>query len=73
MSDKRLIPEFGPKFWAHRKSERRWHYCKYCYRNVPTFIFSDGEMGNLTPLSQIRCCWECGSGLEPVVAPGVFA
>lgn len=64
MSDKRLIPEFTERFWANRTSERDWHHCKYCLRDVPTFILSEGDIGDLTPTQILRCCWECGSGIE---------
>jgi hypothetical protein len=62
--DKRLIPECGPVHWAHRESERDWHYCKYCYRDVPTFRLAEGQIGWGTPTGVMRCCWECGAGLE---------
>ena len=45
-SDKRLTPEFGPIFWCERESEREWHYCPACYRDVPTFRFSEGVVGS---------------------------
>jgi hypothetical protein len=65
--DKRLIPEFGPKIWAHRESEHGWHYCKYCYRDVPTFTLTEGLIGSLKPLQVLRCCWECGAGLDILI------
>lgn len=61
--DKRLLPEFGKHFWCDRKSERGWHYCKYCHRDTPTFILTEGRIGSSEPLQKLRCCWECGSGL----------
>jgi hypothetical protein len=63
-SDKRLTPEFGPIFWCERESEREWHYCPACYRDVPTFRFSEGVVGSGEPVSVIRCCWECGYGID---------
>lgn len=62
--DKRLTPLFGEYFWCERKSERGWHYCKYCHRNCPTFVFTEGRMGSSDVVQSLRCCWECGSGLE---------
>lgn len=61
--DKRLLTG-GPVFWYHRESEREWHYCKYCYRDTPTFKFFEGLIGSLEPTGVMRCCWECGSGIE---------
>ena len=62
--DKRLLPEFGKKFWCERLSEREWGYCKYCYHDVPTFVLAEGEIGSGNPLQLLRCCWECGAGIE---------
>lgn len=62
--DKRLISEFSDLGWAHRKSDREWHYCKYCYRDVPTFILTEGRISSEQPTQVLRCCWECGSGLD---------
>ena len=64
MSDSRNIPKFGEHFWADRKSEKEWHYCKYCYEEAPTFILIQGNMGDVNPTEKMRCCWQCGSGLE---------
>lgn len=65
-NDKRLIPEFGAAIWAERKSEREWHHCKYCDRDVPTFILTEGYIGSQVAASKLRCCWECGAGLWPM-------
>lgn len=62
--DKRLLPEFGPVFWAERVSEREWRYCKYCFRDVPTFVLREGLMGSMEATGSMRCCWECGSGIQ---------
>jgi len=67
--DKRLLPEFGKKFWCERKSEREWHFCKYCSRDVPTFVLSEGIIGNVDPVQTLLCCWECGAGLEKLDKP----
>jgi hypothetical protein len=66
--DKRLIPEFGREFWCARVSERDWNYCKYCYRDTPTFILTEGAIGSTQPTGRMRCCWECGSGLQRLAA-----
>ncbi len=63
--DKRLLRD-GPEFWVHRKSEKPWHYCKYCYHDVPTFLLSEGLYGSVDTISILRCCWECGAGLESI-------
>jgi hypothetical protein len=68
--DKRLIHD-SREFWVNRRSERKWQYCKYCYRNTPTFIFTEGTYGSpegKSPMitQQLRCCWECGSGIAVV-------
>lgn len=62
--DKRLVPEWGEYFWAHRKSERKWHRCKYCRKTTPSFIYTEGDYGDPEPRLVLRCCWECGSGLQ---------
>lgn len=64
MDDKRHMPEFHPKIWSERQSEREWHHCKYCHRDVPTFLLTEGLVGNEEAGQTLRCCWECGSGLE---------
>ena len=51
-------------FELWRESEREWHYCPACYRDVPTFRFSEGVVGSGEPVSVIRCCWECGYGID---------
>ena len=66
VDDKRLIPLSSEHLWCERTSERQWHYCKYCYRDVPTFVLTEGRRGSLNPIQQLRCCWECGSGLEVI-------
>lgn len=63
-SDNRLTPAFGPIFWCERKSERKWHHCKYCCHNVPTFLLDVGVIGSQEVIQTLRCCWECGSGLD---------
>jgi len=71
--DKRLQPKFTEDIWCERTSEREWHYCKYCHREVPTFLLDEGEMGSMPVIHRLRCCWECGSGLaklEPPVGVG---
>jgi len=70
--DKRTISD-GPRFWVDRESERDWHYCKYCYRDVPTFVLSEGEYGSQTPVQRLRCCYECGSGLALLPIEGAGA
>lgn len=62
--DKRLIPQFGPKFWCERKSLKKWADCKYCYKSVPVFRLSEGAIGDADPISVLLCCWECGAGLD---------
>lgn len=64
VDDKRLIPEFSGEFWAHRHSERDWSYCKYCVEQAPTFQLAEGVIGSSVPVRVLRCCWQCGSGLE---------
>lgn len=61
--DKRLV-QTGDTFWVQRVSERKWHYCKYCYRIVPTFLLLEGYLAENDALSVIRGCWECGAGLD---------
>lgn len=68
MSDKRLIEPIGPHLWSKRQSEKTWHFCKYCRHRVPTFKFTEGKLGSEQPLQVLRCCWECGSGLE-IITP----
>lgn len=62
--DKRLIPEFVGASWCRRTSEPEWHSCKYCYKQTPTFKFEGGRLGSNDPTLVLRCCWECGSGIE---------
>jgi len=51
---------------VERESERDWHYCKYCYEDAPTFILTETvtQNGKAFEVSKLRCCWQCGSGLE---------
>ena len=63
-ADKRTDPLFGPVFWIERESEREWHWCKYCNRDVPTFQYRQGVIGSHEVLETLRCCWECGSGID---------
>jgi hypothetical protein len=69
--DNRLLPTFGERFWCTRTSEREWQWCKYCGRDVPTFILDVGSVGSLAIEQRLRCCWECGSGLEQLEVPEV--
>lgn len=61
--DKRTITS-GPEFLVERVSERVWHYCKYCSKKTPTFRFIETRYGAKCPLQELRCCWECGSGIK---------
>jgi hypothetical protein len=63
--DKRLISD-DEIFWTDRQSVHKWRYCKYCYRNTPQFLFRCGLYGSCVPTQVLRCCWECGSGLEQI-------
>jgi len=63
IDDKRMLPEFGPLFWSRKKSTKKWHYCKYCYKDVPTFFLTEGIYHHMEPLQIMRVCWECGSGI----------
>ncbi len=62
--DSRTAPKFDENFWRARHSEREWHDCKYCYKEVPTFVLVEGLIGNLAPVQYMRVCWECGAGLH---------
>ena len=69
--DKRLLwskcDENGTFIEVSRKSEKQWHECKYCYEKAPTFILTErlGKLGKgIFHISIMRCCWQCGSGLE---------
>lgn len=64
--DKRLIRESAEDRWCTRVSERDWNYCKYCYEDAPTFLLTEGVTGAASPIAVTRCCWQCGSGLEPL-------
>lgn len=66
-NDKRLIPDCTNEFWSERKSEKTWHYCKYCHGNAPTFRLVQGKVGDLAPLLILRCCWQCGAGLDQLM------
>lgn len=57
------MPDFDGSYWNERVSEIHWHYCKYCYREVPTFLLNEGRIGSLEVLNTLRCCWECGAGI----------
>ena len=66
--DNRLL-ETQPGLAVRRRSERRWHYCKYCYKYVPTFklveaAYTYPKRGPYYFIVVLRCCWECGYGLE---------
>jgi hypothetical protein len=65
--DKRLLAS-SPEIEVERESEHEWHYCKYCYRDTPTFILTEAwwPVGQTSAnrVAKMRCCWECGSGLE---------
>jgi hypothetical protein len=52
-----------PEVWARREQEPEWHWCKYCYEQVPTFRLTEGLAGS-TDVQVLRCCCECGAGLE---------
>jgi len=62
MSDKRQTKS-SAQINVSKKSERGRHYCKYCYKNVPTFVLEE-DMPNFNVSQRMRCCYECGSGLE---------
>jgi hypothetical protein len=55
-----------------RLSEREWHYCKYCYQDVPTFKLLEATyeypkkqtIDGYDEILVIRCCWQCGYGLD---------
>lgn len=69
IDDKRLVESSGP-FTISRttKGAGRWTYCKYCYKNVQPFIFTeDWEVG----WQRLLCCSECGSGLQVIDRVGV--
>ncbi len=67
--DKRLIPHEGPGglFTVIRRSLKGWRYCKYCYRDTPQFLFTEEWSHHPAGSQTLRCCWECGSGLELVM------
>ena len=64
VDDKRLAPEFNGMFWCELTSLKKWEYCKYCYHDVPVFVFTETEDGCDSPTQELICCWECGSGLR---------
>lgn len=64
LADKRLTPQFSEEFWCERTSLKKWDDCKYCYRRTPQFLHNEGRIGSSVPTRRLRCCWECGSGLE---------
>lgn len=66
LADKRLTPNDGNPYWVLRESEREWQDCKYCWSEVPTFLHFEGLVGSLEPTKVLRCCWECGAGLDIV-------
>lgn len=71
IDDKRYVPGLSEcgRFWAHRTSERVWRNCKYCRRDVPTFLLSEGRVGNSDPVQVLRCCWECGYAISQLKSP----
>jgi NAD-dependent dihydropyrimidine dehydrogenase PreA subunit len=65
--DKRLAsPREG--YGVLRRSIGRWGDCKYCHHRTPQFYFWERlDLPDAEPTWQVlRCCWECGSGLEVV-------
>jgi len=62
--DKRLIPEFTSEIWCERTAIKKWHYCKYCYKEVPVFVFIEGFIGSREIVQKLLCCWECGAGIK---------
>ena len=64
--DKRLTRS-SESVGVERVSKKKWHYCKYCYKKVPTFLLKEWLLPSAfdaKPDSIIRCCWECGSGID---------
>jgi hypothetical protein len=60
--DTRLIQP-SKDIWVERISEKEWHECKYCYKEVPTFLLKE-TVHQLGRTGVLRCCWECGAGLD---------
>jgi hypothetical protein len=68
VDDKRFVPEFSDNFHSVRRSIEKWSYCKYCYKKTPQFILKQKALpkSGFSGTVDLRCCWECGSGLEVV-------
>jgi hypothetical protein len=66
-NDKRLIGS-TKRFAVTRESIRRWMDCRYCRKPTPQFILTERAMkkSGLKGHLKMRCCWECGSGLDIV-------
>lgn len=69
--DNRSLPLVGENGFYHlRKSIRRWRWCKYCHKDTPQFVLAEGTRGDeLKTIHILRCCWECGYGLQEISGP----